>query len=205
MSGITIDLSGIDEAIAAIDSARFSDEINAELRNFGLNVVTDAKLLCPVDEGLLRSSISATFLDLAVTIVASANYAAYVEFGTRKFAAEYVSNLPDTWQEFASQFKGTGGGSFDDFILLIKEWIQRKGLSVDQYEQQYDEESGNTIYNKRKTGKAGKSQDEKNLDEVAYLIARKIALEGMPAQPFLYPSFEKNRILLIERLKKLLS
>ena len=202
MSGITFDISGIDDAIASIDKERFTEEINTQFKVFGENVVTDAKLLCPVDEGYLRQSISSTYYDLNVIIVASANYAAYIEFGTRGFAEQYIGSLPSNWQDFAAQFKGnSGGGSFDDFVLIIKEWIQRKGFSVGQQNQEYDEESGNTIYHKPKRGKAARSDYEKELDQAAYLIARKIIINGIPAQPFLFPAYEKNLLALKNELK----
>ena len=64
---------------------------------------------------------------MAVEIVVAANYAAYLEFGTRGFAAAYVATLPTEWQVFAAQFKG-GGGSFEDFFMNIIDWVKRKGI-----------------------------------------------------------------------------
>lgn len=50
-----------------------------------LLVETDAKLFAPVDTGRLRSSIHAEIAPdgLRATVVAEANYAVHVEFGTR--------------------------------------------------------------------------------------------------------------------------
>ena len=99
------------------------DELNA----FGLETVAMAKTLAPVDEGFLRNSITFDKLPLAVEIFVAANYAAYLEFGTRAFAAAYVATLPKEWADFAAQFKG-GGGSFEDFFMNIIEWVKRKGI-----------------------------------------------------------------------------
>lgn len=101
--------------------------INDELEAFGLRTVNDAKINAPVDEGFLRNSITYEKSNLIVEIIVAANYAAYLEFGTRSFAAEYVSTLPPTWQEFAAKFKG-GGGGFDDYFRNILEWCKRKGI-----------------------------------------------------------------------------
>jgi HK97 gp10 family phage protein len=54
----------------------------------GLNVQRNAKLLCPVDTGTLRNSIMADFEELTATVHTNIPYAPYVEFGTRKMAAE---------------------------------------------------------------------------------------------------------------------
>jgi len=104
-----------------------------KLNNFAIKTVNQAKVNAPVDEGFLRNAISfepANTGDVKVKtkIVVAANYAAYIEFGTRRFAEAYVSTLPATWQEYAAKFKGGSGGNFDDFILRIMGWVKRKGI-----------------------------------------------------------------------------
>ena len=42
-------------------------------------------------------------------------------------------------------------------------------------------------------------------EKAAYPIAKKILINGIKPQPFLFPAYEKNRPLLIESLKKLLN
>jgi HK97 gp10 family phage protein len=90
------------------------------LDKHALAIATKAKQLAPVDEGILRNAISAdTSKSLIKFIVANTPYAAFVEFGTGKYAADYVSTLPDDWQTFASQFRGQKGAkSFDDFVKM---------------------------------------------------------------------------------------
>lgn len=146
-----------------------------ELNRFGTKTVADAKRLVPFDEGLLARSIShtnATPQKLSVGVVVAANYGAYLEFGTRKFAAQYVASLPPLWQQYAASFKGKSGGSYNDFILRITDWVKRKGIA--------------------------KGDDT---DQIAYLIARKILREGIRPQPFLFPAVQKNLIELKNRLK----
>ena len=128
MSSLNIEIKGdfegkmnnLEEKVKAI----VDDELNA----FGLTTVADAKKMAPVDEGFLRNSITFEKMGLTVEIVVAANYAAYLEFGTRAFAAAYVATLPAEWQAFAAQFKG-GGGSFEDFFMNIVEWVRRKGIA----------------------------------------------------------------------------
>lgn len=170
MGGFKIQVTGLDKALKKLDVKKFNQDITDELNAFGFDVSRDAKQLVPVDEGFLKNSISHVHENLSVEIVASANYAGYVEFGTRKFAAEHVASLPAEWQELARESKGGGGGSFIEFIQRLIGWCKRKGI------------------------------DEK----AAYPIAKKILVNGVKAQPFLFPAYEKNRPLLIERLKKLL-
>jgi HK97 gp10 family phage protein len=127
MSSLNIDITGdfnkkLDKIKSDV-SAIVADELNA----FGIETVAMAKTLAPVDEGFLGNSIKFEKKGLSVEIIVAANYAAYLEFGTRAFAAAYVSSLPAEWQEFAAQFKG-GGGSFEDFFMNIIEWVKRKWI-----------------------------------------------------------------------------
>ena len=103
-------------------------KIQGELNAFGMETVADAKRLTPVNEGLLRNSIQFDISGTTVKIMANVGYAAYVEFGTRKFAAQYVSSLPSNYQDFALQFKGKGGGTLAEMVENITEWARKKGI-----------------------------------------------------------------------------
>ncbi len=145
-----------------------------ELNRFAINTVNDAKRLTPVDEGFLRNAISfnpASEGKLLTEVVVAANYAAYIEWGTKQFSAAYIATLPSDWQAYAATFKGKSGGSYADFILRITDWVKRKGIA---------------------TGK--------DINQAAYLIAKKILRDGIPAKPFLYPSVIKNFAELKKRL-----
>lgn len=127
MSGFNIDITGDFEGKFDKMTAEVRVIVNDEFNAFGLEAVGLAKTLAPVDEGFLRNSITFEQGDLVVEVIVTAHYAAYLEFGTRKFAAEYVSTLPIEWQDFAAQFKG-GGGGFEDFFANIFDWVKRKGI-----------------------------------------------------------------------------
>jgi hypothetical protein len=77
---------------------------------------------------MLLRSINANYGNGSASVTASTKYAAYIEFGTRKFAAAYVSSLPADWQTYAATFKGKTGGTFKQFLLSIIGWVSRKGI-----------------------------------------------------------------------------
>ncbi|MBO0826211.1 MAG: HK97 gp10 family phage protein [Streptosporangiales bacterium] len=52
------------------------------------DIEADAKALCPVDTGYLRSSITADIGDMDAEIGPTANYGAYVEFGTSRMGPQ---------------------------------------------------------------------------------------------------------------------
>ncbi len=126
-SGFSVKLEGFDEVIAKLDVKNLEQDITDELTAFGYDVERDAKQFAPVDEGFLRNSIAAVPGKLKVEVVVNCDYAAYVEFGTRKFAAAYVAVLPADWKAFAATFKGPDGGTFMELVLRIKQWAERTG------------------------------------------------------------------------------
>lgn len=185
-NGINIKLS------STIDFSKIKSDIQSSLKDelnaFGLAVVRDAKKNAPVDEGHLRNSISHNLNGLTVEVVVATDYAAYVEFGTRKFAQNYVSSLPAEWQEFAKQFQGKAGkGSMEQFVLRIMEWVKRKGFAAER----------------TKSGNRSKSKSSITAQEnAAYIIALRILQNGIRAHPFLYPAVRDNQKGLIDNLKK---
>lgn len=206
MSSFNINISGLDEVKNNIQkiTQQAQTKVQNALNTFGVNTVADAKTNSPIDEGFLRNSITFDEKVLEVEVVVAANYAAYLEFGTRKFAAAYVNSLPAEWQKFAEQFRGAGGGTFKELVARLTAWVHRKGLG-----------SGFALGNKKsigvagtfsiKTGKrTGNQQTQESEDkQAAYVIALKILREGIRPQPFLFPAVEKNRIALLNELKEI--
>lgn len=132
MSGFNIDITGdVNKKLDEI-TKQVKQEVDDELYAFGFDTVASAKenlrLNKTIDEGHLLNSIAFEKKELAVEISVAANYAAYLEFGTRSFAAIYVATLPATWQEYAATFRG-GGGGFEDYFRNIFEWCKRKGIA----------------------------------------------------------------------------
>lgn len=127
---VSLKISGLDAAIKGIENKVkvTEQEIQNELNAWALDTVNYAKQYSPVDEGHLRGAINHDSGKLKAGVTVAVDYAAYLEFGTRKFAASYVSSLPSDWQDFAAQFKGGGGDSFQVFVKRITEWVARKGI-----------------------------------------------------------------------------
>ena len=201
---IKIDISGFDKALADVNSlaTKAKEDVKIALVDFGNNVATDAKRSrsygaaigsnsgAPADEGKLRNSINSVYnaSNMTVTITAASDYAAYMEFGTRKFAAQYVATLPQDWKTYAATFKGKGGGNFDAFLKAIMEWVRRKGIGGLQ----------------TKSGNVSKSKDSLAAQKsAAYLIAMKILREGVRPQPFLRPAVVAHTPKLISDIKKI--
>ena len=187
MSGFKFEIKGADAAIKRTEELVKKARANAQdaLNAFGLNVERDAKRLAPGDEGHLRGSINYKPGNLSVTVTVGVNYAAYLEFGTRKFAAKYVATLPADWQSYAATFKGKGTGSMDEFIQNIMEWVRRKGIGADI------------------TGSGNVSSSRSSLDkqqQAAYWIALNILQNGIRPHPFLYPAIYQTGHL--KELKK---
>lgn len=196
---ITFKSSGLDALLKQFDKLAkdVQNDVQSEINSFGDDVVRDAKILVKTNSknlGGLQNSIDKEFVNGGVIISARSKYAAYIEFGTRKFATEEVSKLPSDWQAYAQTFKGpmVGGGNFTEFVEAIMEWMRNKGIQ------------GGTYNVKTKRRKGNKKKKESEDKQVAYAIAQKIMRDGIKARPFMYPSINKNLPLLIERLKDII-
>lgn len=106
--GFTINIKGVEETIKNLRNAAddIADQVDFALAVNTEQMATEAKQRCVVDTGRLRASISANkqkkFL---YELVAQANYAAYVEFGTGK---GFIPLPEKEWMTLAGQFKGKG-------------------------------------------------------------------------------------------------
>ena len=78
---INVTYSGSLEALAAQIEERVGEAVAAGAEA----VAENARSVCPVDTGALRDSIS---VSLGAEISANTDYAAYVEFGTSRMAAQ---------------------------------------------------------------------------------------------------------------------
>lgn len=133
-----IQIRGLDAVIAKLDkrSNNVQKDVQAALNDFADRVVTDAKSLVSQnssDEGRLLNSIGSKYGNMNVTIFANTEYAAYIEFGTRKFAAQYVSTLPADWQQLAASTKGKSKGTFVEFVNRLRKWAERTGKMDPKY------------------------------------------------------------------------
>jgi hypothetical protein len=191
---INLKSSGIDAILAKFNTLanQAQNDVQKQLNSFADDVARDAKQLVKAnssDEGNLLRNINPEFGSGFVSITANTKYAAYIEFGTRKFAAEYVSSLPSDWQAYASTFKGkSNSGDYYDFLNAILDWVGRKGITA-RY----------SVKTKKKL-KNNKGDDERLL-AAATAIAFSILRNGIKPKPFMYPSINKNLPVLIQNIK----
>jgi len=182
------------KAIEELSAKKLVNTLNEELGRFANDIVTDAKQNLKANgtnnNGQLVNSISwVQDKDLEVDVNVGAPYGPYIEFGTKKFAGQYVSSLPKEWQDFASQYKKKGG-SFEDLLMNITQWVKDRGITGTY-----------SVQTKKRTG-SKQSQEEQDM-AAAYPIALKIAREGIPAQPYLYPAYVKNLNKFEDRIKEI--
>ena len=133
-----VQIKGIDALIRKMDklAANVQKDVQAELNDWADTTAQNAKSLVSAnssDEGGPLRSISPKYGPGTASVVASAKYAAYVEFGTRKYAAAYVGSLPADWQTYASTFKGSAGGTFKEFVQSLIGWANRTGKMDPKY------------------------------------------------------------------------
>lgn len=186
---LSIKLNGLDNLIATVEKTakRAESETKVALTKFAKNTETEAKSLAPANEGRLRNSVNGTVDGFTAKITVTADYAAYLEFGTRKFAARYVATLPQDWQSYAATFRGKGGGTFDQFIQDIMQWVRQKGIGG----------------LKTKSGRTSESKSSLDaMQQAAYAIALNILQNGIRPQPFVYPAVTKNTPVLEADIKK---
>lgn len=207
MSSFKIELKGLEKVRNEIKS--IPKNAAAQIKNsfdaYGYSVVATAKSLAPVDESALKQSISHKVkkegTQIFVEIVVNVFYASFLEFGTKKFAAKYVSTLPQEWQEFARQFKGSGGGgSFAELVDKLTQWVHRKGLGSG-----FGGKIGVTgTYSVKTRRRTGNKQTQGREDrQAAYVIALFILKNGIKPQPFLRPAIEQHKPQLINDLNNI--
>ena len=88
---IDVDLRQVARLQAALKEMPgiIAEELGKAVRDLVLLVEGEAKKLCPVDTGLLRASITPVIESWAAGYVGTnTHYAPYVEYGTRKMAAQ---------------------------------------------------------------------------------------------------------------------
>lgn len=137
---INLKIDGLDAVVKRFDqlSRNTQAEIQSELNGWADDTATDAKMIVSKqsgDTGYLMNSIHPIYGNGGASVVVSSEYAAYVEFGTRKYAASYVGSLPADWSALANQFKGKSatGGDFKQFVKNLKEWARRTGKLDEKY------------------------------------------------------------------------
>lgn len=194
MNTIEVNIKGFDQLqnrIKAMQS-KMAKDIDEVLEVAAIHIATEAKQLAPKDEGQIAGSISADnsrFLEKHISV--NAPHASFQEFGTGKYANQYIATLPQDWQTFASSFRGQKGGTFAQMILALTEWVHRKNIAGTY-----------SVKTQRRTG--NKSRQKQQDKQIAYAIALKILKNGIRPQPFLYPAFRDAQPQILENVNKVL-
>ncbi len=132
---IKIETKGFDGLKKKFDtlSKEGKAEVQTALNDWADATSQDAIKLAPVDESNLRASIHPNYGNGSASVTATAKYAAYIEFGTRKYATAYVSSLPQDWATYAETFKGPSRGTFKEFVKSLMAWGERTGKMDPKY------------------------------------------------------------------------
>lgn len=78
-------------------------DIEDEIERTTTDIEADAQVSCPVDLGVLRSSINSDVEGLEGTVRTNVKYAPYIEFGTGGLV-----DVPEGLEDYAMKFKGEG-------------------------------------------------------------------------------------------------
>lgn len=125
MAKVSVKIKGLKEVErlfgkAGVDAIK--REISEEMEVKAQEVRTKAVMKAPVDTGLVRAGIEVEGKDLRWVIYTVADYAGYVEFGTKSKV-----DVPSEMKEEADKFR-SGRGSYGDFKQAIADWMRRKGI-----------------------------------------------------------------------------
>jgi len=118
--GFTISFEGLEQTIKELKTTVADIEEKVDFA-IGVNVeamATEAKnrvASLSVDTGRLINSISADKkAKYQYELIAGVYYAPYIEFGTGKYAEEYVKGIDSEWEKLAFQFFRTGNGKLKE-------------------------------------------------------------------------------------------
>jgi HK97 gp10 family phage protein len=137
---IRFKIEGMKEAIRNIQDWEVEKirQSRLQIERSAINIEREAKNLCPVDFGILRSSIAKT-VDasdsgriLSAEVGTNVEYAPFVEFGT----GDGASSIPAELQEYASEFKGKTGRkrNYPARPFLFPAWEQERPKFVKSME-----------------------------------------------------------------------
>lgn len=135
---ITIDTKGFNKGVKQFEALikRFPERVDDVMNKSALQIEKQAKTDAPANNGQLRQLISADVsLTLIKRITVATPYAAFMEFGTGAWAAQYVSTLPAEYKAYAAQFKGGGKKpSIKGMMYILMKWFERKGIKDKQHQ-----------------------------------------------------------------------
>lgn len=97
--------------------------MNIEVVDFANKVTAEMKRDVPINYSRLEGATDNVVKGLRVEFFSKTDYAAYMEFGTKKKV-----NVPSWVGSYASQFRGRASGGVDS-KKAIEEWAKKKGVN----------------------------------------------------------------------------
>lgn len=100
-----VKITGADDLIRKLEKAGKLDAIKQVVKADGGTLQARAQRYCPVDTRTLKRSIDLEISDMGLTATSAAhtNYAAYVEYGTRKMEAQPY--MKPAYEQTVEEFK----------------------------------------------------------------------------------------------------
>ena len=126
MKGITIEVKGLQQLTNKLQhtARNINKEAEAITRDAANNFAQRAKAAAPADQGILRNGISVNKAGpLMYEVVSSADYSAFVEFGTRSKA-----RIPPGLEKYIEKTTSGTATSAGSAKEVIYGWCQRKGI-----------------------------------------------------------------------------
>lgn len=186
MAKISLKIKGLDELkkkLGKVGQKQVLKEVEDEFKATAQKIRNLAIKKVSVNEGYLRNSIDIESTgQFGWAIFAKANYAAYLEFGTRTKV-----DVPAEMQEMATQFKNQKNGDWDAFEESIKKWVKQKGI-VPQH-----------------NGKDAVDPDDQDYADMIFLIMLSIYKNGISPKPFLYPSYKEGTKEIQKRIDNIIN
>jgi HK97 gp10 family phage protein len=167
-----IKTTGFQDLIDRLEKApeKLQEEVNGVFENTAKEFVSRAKRDAPKDTGFLTGEISyRKEKEMRYNMFSSSRYAGYQEFGTKR----NFKPIPGFEKE-ASEIKGLGGGgSAEEAIQNIIQWVKRKGIRFENA-------------TKYKSGKKAGQNKLLSVETTAYIIWHFININGIKAQPYFF-------------------
>lgn len=182
--GIYITTKGLNRILRKFENlpGNVMTEAKKVFREARDEVHREAVIKAPADEGGLRLAINKGEEGGNFTVSVQKMYGAYVESGTKR-------NFRPTpgFEGYFRQFKGPSGMKGNP-IDNLQGWVRRKGLAGTY-----------SVKTRKRTGGNRSAKDTQDR-RLAFLIWRKIRVEGIKAQPYLFPAYVRVRRAITPKL-----
>lgn len=170
-AGLDIKVEGFDRVIKKLGKmpAELLTQTDRVISNAAKGMEKRAVMDVPVDQSALKQTITTEKVGVSdYRVVASAYWAPFIEFGTKRRA-----KIPADLTAYAAQFKGKKGGNGQGFYDSILEWVKRKGIAG--------------TYNVKTRRREGSKVDQQvETEQVAFAIYLSIMRNGIHADPFFF-------------------